>query len=174
MKKLLLSFPFLLVLNLIFIRPVSAFAVCPVCTVAVCAGVGLSRWLGVDDTISGVWVGGMIVSMIAWTINFLNKKNLRFAFRKIIITVLTYALVIYPLYQFKIMGHPQNKWKFIPLDKLLLGIISGSLFFLIAIFVNDFLKKKNNNKAYFPFQKVVIPLLFLGLNSLLFYYLNQC
>lgn len=34
-----------------------AQAVCPVCTVAVGTGVGLSRWLGVDDTITGLWLG---------------------------------------------------------------------------------------------------------------------
>ena len=27
-----------------------ALAICPVCTVAVGAGIGLSRWLGIDDS----------------------------------------------------------------------------------------------------------------------------
>ena len=39
-----------------------ALALCPVCAIAVGAGIGVSRWLGVDDTITGVWVGGLIVS----------------------------------------------------------------------------------------------------------------
>ena len=34
-----------------------AQAVCPVCIVAVGAGLGLSEYLGIDDTIAGVWIG---------------------------------------------------------------------------------------------------------------------
>lgn len=162
----------LLLLSTLLIHPEKVLAVCPVCTVAVCAGVGLSRYFGVDDTISGVWIGGLIVSMIAWTINFLNQKKIRFKFRKITVAVLYYLLMIIPLYQFKIIGHPLNKYKLFGLDKLLIGIISGSLVFVMAVLVNDFLKKKNNGKALFPFQKVVIPILFLGINSLIFYYLS--
>lgn len=56
----------------------SAYAICPICTIAVGAGVGLSRWLGVDDTISGIWIGGLAISSIWWTINWLNSKHIRF------------------------------------------------------------------------------------------------
>lgn len=157
-----------------FILPKPILAVCPVCTVAVCAGVGFSRWLKIDDLISGIWVGGLIISMIAWTINFLNNKKIKFKFRKILITIFYYALTIIPLYQLKVVGHPQNKFKYLNIDKLILGIISGSIFFILSILFNDWLKKKNNGKVYFPFQKVVIPLLFLGINSLIFYYLSKC
>ena len=36
-----------------------AHAVCPVCTVAVGAGLGLAEWLGIDDSISGLWIGAL-------------------------------------------------------------------------------------------------------------------
>lgn len=39
-------------------------AICPVCTVAVGTDVGLCRWLGIDDVLSGIWIGGLIISMI--------------------------------------------------------------------------------------------------------------
>jgi hypothetical protein len=159
---------FLAIMVLASLLPLQqAQAVCPVCTIAVGACLGLSRWLGVDDLISGVWIGGLIVSFIAWTIDWLNKKNIRFMFRKIIVAVLFYAITIIPLYKTGIIGHPYNK--FWGIDKLVFGIISGSIVFLISIWFNDFLKKRNQGKVYFPFQKVVIPLLFLAITSLIFW-----
>ena len=144
-----------------------AQAVCPICTIAVGAGVGLCRYLGIDDTISGTWIGGLIISLIAWTIDWLNKKNIRFLFRKILVAIFYYAIIIIPLYGWKIMGHPQNK--LFGIDKLLVGIIAGSIAFILSILFNDFLKKKNQGKVYFPFQKVIIPLLFLIITSLIFW-----
>src|SRR4030065_1479618 len=93
MKKLL-SFSMLLIL----ISPLMAHAVCPVCTVAVGAGLGLAEWLGIDDMISGLWIGALIVSMSLWTINWLNKKEIRFKGRKILVVLGYYFLIIGPLY----------------------------------------------------------------------------
>jgi len=57
-----------------------AFAICPVCTIAIGAGLGLSRWLGVDDVISGIWIGGLLVSTSLWTVNWLRSKKLTLNF----------------------------------------------------------------------------------------------
>ncbi|MBU2028952.1 hypothetical protein KJ761_03645, partial [Patescibacteria group bacterium] len=72
----------------------SVQAICPVCTIAVGAGVGFTRYLGIDDTISGLWIGGLTVSIIMWTINWLNKKNIHFKGRKIITTLGYYLLIV--------------------------------------------------------------------------------
>ena len=160
---------FLMISFFLLIFPFSAKAVCPVCTVAVCASVGLSRWLGVDDTITGLWLGGLAVSLIIWTINWLNKKNIRFLGRKPLIVLIYYAAIIWPLYQFNLAGHPYNKlWGY---DKLLLGITIGSIAFLIGALSYKYLKKRNNGQAYFPFQKIAMPVGLLVIFSLLFYYL---
>ncbi len=145
----------------------STLAQCPVCTIAVGAGVGLCRYLGIDDTISGTWVGGLLVSLIFGTINWLNKKNIHFLFRTILVVVFYYAVTIIPLYAVGIMGNLGNK--IFGIDKLLFGIITGSIAFVLSILFSDFLKKKNQGKVYFPFQKVVIPLLFLAITSLIFW-----
>jgi hypothetical protein len=142
-------------------------AVCPVCTIAVGAGVGLCRWLGIDDMISGVWVGGLIVSMIIWLLDWLDKKNIRFKFRRLIVIALFYFIVIAPLYWSGVMGHPLNK--FLGMDKLLFGIICGSIAFIIGVWSNSFLKNKNQGRVFFPFQKVILPILFLIITSLIFY-----
>jgi len=69
---------------------------CPVCTVAVGAGIGLSRWFGVDDLVSGLWIGGLIVSLIGMTFLWLNKKNLRNNLLRLLIVVLYYFFTISP------------------------------------------------------------------------------
>ncbi|MFH0969779.1 MAG: hypothetical protein V1804_04685 [Patescibacteria group bacterium] len=149
----------------------SAKAICPICTITVGAGVGLSRWLGIDDTITGIWIGALIVSSIMWTINWMNSKNIRFKGRKIIITAGYCLIILVPLYWKGIIGHYFNKiWG---IDKLLLGIIIGSIVFLASALWYQNLKKKNNDKAYFPFQKVVMPVGFLAIFSAIFYFITK-
>ncbi len=144
-----------------------AKAVCPVCTVAVGAGLGLSRWLGIDDTISGLWIGGLTVSLILWTINFFNKKNIIFKGYKTIIIFTYYALIIAPLKIHEIIGHPLNT--FFGIDKLIFGISVGSVSFYLGNLAYDKYKEKRG-KALFPFQKVVMPILPLIIFSIIFYY----
>jgi len=145
---------------------------CPICTIAVGGGVGLCRYLGIDDLISGAWIGGLLMSLTIWTIIWLNKKRIRFLFRKILVLVFWYGITIYPLYWWGIVGHPENK--FWGIDKLIFGIISGSIVFLISVLFHGFLLQKNQGKSFFPFQKVIIPILFLLVLSLIFYYNYIC
>jgi hypothetical protein len=148
-----------------------AKAVCPVCTVAVAAGVGFSRWLGIDDTITGLWIGGLTVSLITWTFSWFAKKQYHF-FGKRTFTILGYfILIVVPLFFMDIIGHPLNKlWG---IDKLLLGIIFGSLIFWSGERFCCWLKKRNEGKAHFPFQKVAIPALFLLAASFIFYFITK-
>lgn len=141
---------------------------CPVCTVAVGAGIGLSRWLGVDDLVSGLWVGALIVSLIGMTILWLNKRNLKNNLLRLLIIFLYYFFIIGPLYWTKVIGNPCNHiWV---LDRIVWGIIIGSVVFLISYGFHFWLKKKNNHKVFFPFQKVVIPVIFLLIASLIIYF----
>ena len=168
MKKIYL-FVTAILANLLFVIP--AKAMCPLCTIAVIAGVGLSRYLGIDDTITGLWIGGLIVSMIMWTIDWLERKDIHIIARELIVTVAYYAMVVLPLYFSHIIGHPLNRlWG---MDKLLIGIVIGSFFFYAAGTWYIYLKKKNNNHAYFPFQKVVMPVSPLVILSVLFYFLTK-
>lgn len=149
----------------------SVFAVCPFCTFAVGAGIGLAQYFGIDDTITGMWIGGFIVSLISWTISWLDKKNIYFYGRKILVTVIYYCIIIVPFYIYRIMGHELNKlWG---MDKILLGVIIGSIVFFIGATSYQILKERNNNHAYFPFQKVVMPILPLIILSIIFYYLTK-
>lgn len=167
MKKIFLSLFFFL----ITIFPIKALAVCPACTVAIAGGVGLSRWLHVDDTITGLWIGGFLISLTFWTLNWLSKKKIRFFGRNFLVAVIFYLAAIYPLFYSDIIGHPQNTiWG---LDKLVIGTIFGTFITLLTIATYPALKKINHGRAFFPFQKVVMPIVFLGIMSLVFYLITK-
>ena len=160
------------ILMSVYAKAVSA--VCPICTVAVAGGVGLSRWLGVDDAIIGLWVGGLTVSFIFWTFDWFERKNWTFKYYKTVIILSYYILVVVPLYFTKILGQPLkafDNFDFIKIDKLILSTLTGSAVFWAAANWHFWLKAKNDNKVYFPFQKVVFPVSSLILVSLIFYWI---
>ena len=47
---------------------------CPLCTVTVVAGLGISRLLGIDDVVSAIWIGALILSLSFVTIAWIAKK----------------------------------------------------------------------------------------------------
>ena len=138
---------------------------CPICVVAVGAGLGFSRWLGVDDIISSLWIGALLVSLSWWTVIWLKKKNWGFRYDRAVVPVAYYALVLAPLYFADIAGHPLNK--IFGIDKILFGTIIGSIIFLLSVWLHNFLKIKNNGKSFFPYQKVVVPVAVLLIISLI-------
>lgn len=166
-RKLFISAATVIELGLI----AKAQAVCPVCTVAVGAGVGLSRWLGVDDTITGLWLGGAIVSLIIWSISWMEKRNVHLRGKGLVTTVSYYVLICAPLYLAGIVGHPDNT--LLGIDKLVLGIAAGSGAFYSGAWWYKRLKEKNMGHAYFPFQKVAMPITPLIILSIIFYYLTK-
>ena len=154
--------------------PLGAKAVvCPLCTIAVGAGVCLSRWLGIDDLISGVWIGALILSMSLWFIDWLNKKRIDFFARRIIVISVFYTLTLIPLKLSGIIGHPYNRFCNV-IDRLLAGVIIGSAVFYLANLLNDWLKKKNNGKVYFHYQKAAVPIISLIMTSAIIYIITLC
>ena len=171
MKKISIYLLFIFAVSLLFAK--KALAVCPICTIAVGAGVGLSRWLGIDDAITGLWVGGLIVSMITWTETWLDKKNIRFKGRIFVNVLSYYLLIVIPLFYSGIIMNPLHALCACGLDKLLLGIIVGSFGFWFGASWYYYLKEKNQGRAYFPFQKVVMPISPLIILSIIFYFLTK-
>lgn len=158
-------------LTLSILIPKISYAICPVCTIAVGAGLGLSRWLGIDDTVSSLWIGGLLVSLIMWTNSWLEKKQIHFKYRNIVIVTAYYLITILPLYFTNIVGHALNQlWG---LDKIILGITLGSLAFYFGAKFHFHTKKKNGDRVHFPFQKVAFSILPLIILSVIFYYLTK-
>lgn len=141
---------------------------CPVCVVAVGAGLGLSRWLGVDDSITSVWFGAILLGLVMWTVVWLKKKNWDFKFSGLLIFALYYATTFIPLYYANIVGIAFNK--IFGMDKIIFGVIVGTAVLWIGLWLNSYLKARNQGKAYFPYQKVVVPVGALFLADLILYF----
>jgi hypothetical protein len=167
-KNLNFILPFILFALSPLIALQTIHAICPVCTVAVGAGLGLSRYFGIDDLITSLWIGGIIVSTIFWIIDWLGKRNKKSTKINILTTIITYALVLIPLYFSGIIGNQYNTY--LNIDKVLFGTIIGSIAFTIGAQLHFLLKQKNGNKVFIPFQKVIIPVGALWLISLLLYF----
>jgi hypothetical protein len=145
---------------------------CPVCTVTVIAGLGLSRILGIDDLITSIWIGAFILSFSFITINWIAKKwpKLKQKYYYFPTIILMYLFVLIPLKLDHVIGIKLNAiWG---LDKIVFGIIIGSIVFLIGVWADKFQRKKYK-KIFFPFQKVVFPVLALFITSLIFYFVTK-
>jgi hypothetical protein len=161
----------ILIIALFFSYPLlilqTAYAICPVCTIAVGAGLGISRYLGIDDLITSLWIGGLMVSTIFWIIDWLGKRNKKGNLVNIFTIIITYALVLVPLYISGLIGNPYNTY--LGYDKVLFGTIVGSIAFTLGAQLHFYIKLRNENKALIPFQKVIIPIGALWLISLIYY-----
>ena len=90
---LFLNFFFFGILSTTYANPLA----CPVCAVAIASGLGISRALGVDDSVVGVWLGAILLALSQWTAYFFEKKNIKNIFVKILCYACWYATII-PLY----------------------------------------------------------------------------
>ncbi|MFA5742386.1 MAG: hypothetical protein WCX77_03685 [Candidatus Paceibacterota bacterium] len=168
-NKALLSF--VTVAGLLFAE--QALAVCPLCTLAVGTGLGLSRWLGIDDTISGLWIGGLLLSLTLWTINWLAGKNIKFRFMGTVVGALYFGMTIGSLFFSRIVGDPIAFLCSCFKDKLIIGIIVGTAAFYFGATLYEYLKGKNGGKAHFPFEKMAMPIAPLVILSIVFYFLTK-
>ncbi len=170
MKKVL-SVMFFSVLATIMILPV-AQAVCPVCTVAVGAGLEGMRLLGVDDVITGIWAGGLTLSLFFWTAGWLKKHNVKSAFWQIVVPFVFYYGLLALVYA--LPGVHFGASTLCGVDKFLLGIIVGTIAFYLGARWYVKIKRENGGHAKFAFQKVVVPLSFLIVATIIFWFITKC
>jgi hypothetical protein len=169
------KFPvFLLSVNLLYsvfhiLFPPIVNAVCPVCTVAVGAGLGVSRALGIDDAVTSVWIGGLILSSSFWLIDWLKKKKPEFPISKFryLTIVLMYLLFIVPLWLGKYIGRPYNS--IFGIDKILFGTFWGSLTFMAGVWADRKIRQVKG-KQLFIYQRVVFPVSALVLTSIILHF----
>lgn len=157
--------------SLLVLLPTKSLAFCPVCTIGVVAGVGFSRYLGIDDTITATWLGAMTLAFVVLTERWFDKKKIKFFLRWLLDAIIYYGLIIFALFRWDLTGHPHNK--IIGVDKILFGMIVGTAAMALGYYVHVLLKKKNHNKSYFPFQKVVLPITPLVILSIVFYFVTR-
>lgn len=169
MKSVISSFLFAAIAT-ILILPV-AQAVCPVCTVAVGAGLEGMRLLGVDDVITGIWAGGLSLSLFFWTAGWLKKHNVKSAFWQIVVPFVFYYGLLALVYALPSIQFGVNTlWG---IDKFLLGIVVGTIAFYLGARWYVKIKRENGGHAKFAFQKVVVPLSFLIIATVVFWLITM-
>jgi len=163
MKKL-----FLLVFIILLGLP-SVMAHCPLCTGATIVGVGFTRGLGLDDSLVGVFAGGMVLSSALWINNILKKKNVggNELLRSTALVILTLALTLITFYSAGLVG-PANDLRIFGVERLVFGTASGMLVSVLALVWSNNLKKNNGGKARFAYQTMTLSLLALVLNAAVF------
>jgi len=138
---------------------------CPVCTVGVVAGLGLSRWLKIDDAISGLWIGALILALAIWFWRWLYQKKAQKPFSALLLLVVAFwFLTFLPLNYAGILEDCRPLWG---MNRLILSSIIGVLVALLGIFLDKDIRAGKKGKAAFPYQKVVLPLTLLLLASLM-------
>ncbi len=156
---------------LLVLLPAKSLAFCPVCTAGVVAGVGFSRWLGIDDTITSIWLGALMLTFVVLTERWFDKMKIKFFGRWFLNALAYYGLTIFALFRWDVTGHPHNK--ILGVDKIIFGMVVGTIAFYLGYLLHVYLKKKHNGKSYFPFQKVVLPIAPLVILSVIFYFLTK-
>ncbi len=147
------------------ITPAQAIApACAVCVVAIGSGLGISRALGIDDLMTGVWVGALLLAIAMFTGSWIKKKWPNFAYYNLVSYGLTYFLTIPFFFIFKLFDAGGSIFG---VSKLLLGMIAGTIALIIGLYTDTCLRRlQENHKAFFPFQKVILPLIALSLATL--------
>ena len=150
--------------------PSKVMAFCPLCMVATGAITGVLRYLGVDDTIVGFWLGAFTLSLIFMLNNFLIKRSKKIKFQLPLIFISSYFLLLSALYWSGLLN-PYNK--ILGINKIIFGIIIGSLLILAAPRIDRFLRKQNQGKMFVSHQKTIVALGLLIIFSFIFYLIIQ-
>lgn len=145
-----------LILVLKLILAPAALAHCPLCVAGAAAGITLTRWVGVDDSITGIWIGAFLGATAFLLLRSLGQRNKIF-FNRFVgagVYILIFATTLWSFYKFKLIIRMDSIFGF---DKLTFGMILGSIIFYLVDVINIFLKRKNG-KNLFPYQSMVFSL----------------
>ena len=156
---------------------------CPLCTGAAIAGVGAARFLGVDDSIAGLFIGAVIVSSALWFNKWLKKKKINFPLQEIAIVILSFLLFVIPFYGAGLITnfdmvksmpehHSMLGLGIYGIDKLFFGIIVGTILIWAAFSLSDYIKKKRG-KVLYPYQGISFMFIILAVLSLIFWFITK-
>jgi len=138
----------------------------PVCTIGLSGGLWLSKVLGISDLTLGLWSGALILSLSLQLYKFLLKKKKMSPIVFWLILCSTWLVTFLFSWNKINWGDTANYFCGAP------KIISGSLLGMILLFGSDWLnnlllKKFHNNKVYFPYQRVIVPIVVLIIVSII-------
>jgi len=135
----------------------------PICAIGIVGGLGISRWLGIDDITLGLWIGALILSVSTQLDMYLSKKGKSFPYSFWVIFLGTSALSFLPILK-TITSDPACM--FFGLPRVICGSILGALTLFLVDKANNFIIDKHNKKVYFYYQRVIIPIIGLIILSM--------
>ena len=157
----------------------SVLAHCPLCTTGAAVGIGFTRTYGVDDSIVGLFIGALIASSALW-FNKWFKKKIDFPLQTLLLMIISFLLITVPFYYKGIIidfamvksipeVHGMTGFGVLGLanlgvDKLLFGMILGTLAIWSVFALSDRIKKING-KVLFPYQGMVFMIIALAVLS---------
>lgn len=165
-KLLIVGSSFLVAIVYKFIFPAIAQAHCPLCVAGAGAGLTLTRWVGVDDSISGVWLAAFLGAISFWSESLIKRRELRPKLRPFIFIAI-FAATIWSFYKFNLVIRMSQ---ILGLDKLIFGMVVGGVAFYLVDVVDDYIIKRKG-KVFFPYQRIIVTLGSMLLLSLAIYIL---
>lgn len=152
--------------------PLSTLAHCPLCVVGAGAGLSLARLLGIDDSITGVWIAALLGALALWTNNLLKKQYI--PLQRELLYLGFFGLTLWSFYSFNDFAISKYNFALINvhagqifgLDKLTFGIVAGGVLFYIVDVANALVRQKRG-KSFFPYQGVVVSLASILLLSII-------
>lgn len=145
-----------------------ALAHCPLCVAGTGAGLVFSRWLGIDDSITGVWIAAFLGAMSLWFANTVKKKYL--PLQNLVIYIGVFGATLWSFYAFNLIDEHAGLIMGIP--KLTFGIVTGGIVFYLVEAGNTLIKKKRG-KVLFAYQPIVFSLVaMLVLSVAIFIFIN--
>ncbi|MBI2580449.1 hypothetical protein HYV85_01440 [Candidatus Woesearchaeota archaeon] len=157
-----------------FAQPVLAH--CPLCAAATAGGVAATRFLGVDDSVTGTFIGGFVVSTGLWFNNWLKKKKNGgefLPFQAAIVVLLSVALTLLTFYMAKLIGSPNPAYMIFGVDKLMVGMLAGTVVSVGAFALHKWIRKVRGGKSLMPFQGIIVTLLCLAATGAVFYFVTK-
>jgi len=137
----------------------------PICAIGIASGLGISRWLGIDDLTLGLWIGALILSLSVQFNIFLSKKGKNFPFSFWVIFGGTWLLSFLPILKTITSDPSCNLFGF---PRVICGSVLGALTLFLVDKTNNFIIDKHSKKVYFYYQRVIIPIIALIIISIIF------
>jgi len=181
MKKIFLAL--LMPLIFLILAIPSVMAHCPLCTTGAVVGIGFAKAYGVDDSISGLLIGALIASTGLWINNILKRKKINFPLQAFLLIVVSFLLFAVPFYIKGIIinfamvksmpeTHSMLGMGIYGIDKLLFGMILGTILISGVFSLSDYIKEKRG-KRLFKYQGIIFMIATLIIVSLILWLITK-
>ena len=122
------------------------YAQCPLCIITTSGGLAIANVLGLPPIITGIWIGGINMALAYSVASKSRRRYLSNPF-------LWSAVFLLFNYFFLVITKQ--------VDLVVAGMVIGTIGYISGKYLEEFLRKKNNDVAYFPGQRIVMPSLVL-------------